>query len=72
VRDVDSENAPVVDHRVSHEGNAAAASHPMNVDSKQANENDVSANEHSNKQATSKSPSKASGWQCRVSVWEAV
>jgi hypothetical protein len=60
----------VVDHRASHEGIAsAAASHPMNVDSEQASENDVSANEHVEKQATLKSPSNVSGQRGRV-AWE--
>jgi hypothetical protein len=69
-KDVDSEDAQVVDHRASHEGIAsAAASHPMNSDSEQASENDSSAYEYSEKQATPKPPSNSSGQRGKV-AWE--
>jgi hypothetical protein len=58
---VSSEDAQKVDHRESREGiAAAAASQPMNSDSKQTSQNGGSTNEHSQKVSTSKSASHAS------------
>jgi hypothetical protein len=69
-KDVGSEDTQVAGHRESHEGIEAAASHPMNSDSKQTSQDDGSANKHSQKAPTSKPPSHASGRQWRVSPWE--
>jgi hypothetical protein len=65
-------DAQVADHCKSHKGLAevAAASHPMNSDSKQTNRDDGSAKKHSQKISTSKAPPKTSGRRCRVSIWE--
>jgi hypothetical protein len=62
-KDVDSEDEQVADRRQSREGNAAAASHPMNSDSEQTSRDDGSV-------STSKPSSKASGQQWRVTAWE--
>jgi hypothetical protein len=49
-----------IDHRESHGGIAAAASHPMNSDSEQTSRDDGSANKYSQKQSNSEPPSNAS------------
>jgi hypothetical protein len=60
-KDVGSKDAQVADHRESHEGIAAAASHRMNADSQQTN---------SQKLPASEPPSNASGRQRMVTAWE--
>jgi hypothetical protein len=69
-KDVANRHAHGMFHRESHEGIAAAASHPMNSDSEQTSRNDGSANKHSQKVLASKPPSKASGQQRKVTAWE--
>jgi hypothetical protein len=59
-KDVGSEDAHVTDHRGSREG----------IDLTQTGQDDRSAEKCSRKVSTSKSPSKASGRQCGVSIWE--
>jgi hypothetical protein len=59
----DVEDAQVVDHDESHEGIAAAASHPMNSDMKQSSRNDGSANKH----PQSRSALKGTAWEDRLS-----
>jgi hypothetical protein len=70
--DVGIEDAQVADHRESHEGviAAEAASHPMNSVSEQNRRDDGSASKYSEKLSTSRSPSKESGRQSKVSAWE--
>jgi hypothetical protein len=65
-KDVDSGDKQAADHRQSpREGNAAAAaaSHPMNSDSRQTSRDDGYV-------STSKPPSNASGQQWRAAAWE--
>jgi uncharacterized membrane protein len=63
-KDVGSVDGQVSDPRESPEGVAAAASHPMNLDSEQTSRDDGSStNKHSQKLLTSKPPSKVSGRQ---------
>jgi hypothetical protein len=62
-KDVGSDDAQVVDHYEFHEGIAAAASHPMNSDSKPTSRDDGSATYNSLKRSTSKPPPNASGRQ---------
>jgi hypothetical protein len=67
--DVGSEDAKVLlEHHEAHEGLAAAASHPMTLDTELTSRNDESTNKYSQKQSTLKLPSKSSGQQSRV--WE--
>jgi hypothetical protein len=63
---IDSDGAHVADHPESHEGIAAAASHPMNSDVEHASPDDGSKNEFSQNGSTSKVP----GRQFNVSAWE--
>jgi hypothetical protein len=62
-KDVGSEDAQVVDLDESHEGIAAVASYPMNLDSEQTSRDDRSANDHSQKRLTSK----YTAWEVRLS-----
>jgi hypothetical protein len=70
-KEVDSEDAQVVDHDESHEGITSAASYPMNSDSEQTSRDDGSANKHSQKRLTSKLSrpfeSKGTAWDFRLS-----
>jgi hypothetical protein len=69
--DVGNEDSQVlVDHRKSHEGIAAAASHPITLASELTSRNDGSTNTYSQKLSTLKPPSNSSGQQGRGSVWE--
>jgi hypothetical protein len=63
-KDVGSKCVPVVEHRLSHDGIAAAETHPMDSDSDQISRDDGSANEHSQKRSTSKHASNAYGRPC--------
>ncbi len=60
---VGSEDAQAVDHDESHEGIAAAASHPMNSDLEPTSRDDGSANKHSQNRSTSK----GTAWEDRLS-----
>jgi hypothetical protein len=61
---IGSKDAQVADHHESHEGIAAASSYPKNLESEQTSRNsEGSANNHSKKQSTLKSPSNVSGWE---------
>jgi hypothetical protein len=59
---VGSEDAQVVDHDESHEGIAAAASHPMTSNTEQTGQDDGSANKH----PQSRSTSKGTAWENRL------
>jgi hypothetical protein len=71
-KDVGGEDAQIAGHRESHEGviAATAASHPMDSDLGRTRRDDRSTSKHSQKPSTSEPPSKESGRQSRVSVWE--
>jgi hypothetical protein len=63
---IGSDDAQVADHPESHEGIAAAASHPMNSDVKHTSPDDESKNKFSQNASTSKAP----GRRFNVSAWE--
>jgi hypothetical protein len=69
-KDVCSVDAQVADHRESHEGLTAAASHSMISDSEQTSRDDGSANKHSQQLSPSELPSSASGRRWRVTAWK--
>jgi hypothetical protein len=69
-QDVGSEDTQVPYHSEYHEGIPAAASQPMNSDSKQTSRDDGSPIKHSKKLSASKPSSNTSGRQYRVSAWE--
>jgi hypothetical protein len=62
-KDVGSEDAQSVDHDESHEGIAAAASHPMYSDSELTSRDDLSANKRPQKRLTSR----GTAWEDRLS-----
>jgi hypothetical protein len=61
-KEVGSEDEKSVDHDESHEGIAAAASHPMYSDSEQTSRDDGSANKRSQKRSTSR----GTAWEDRL------
>jgi hypothetical protein len=67
--DAGSEDGEIAEHHESHEGIAAAVSHPMSLDSQQTRGHEGSAGKHSQKLLTFEPPSNASGRQGRV-AWE--
>jgi hypothetical protein len=72
-QDVGIEGNQVVDHRESHEGviaaAAAAASHPMSLDSEQTSQDNGLTDKCSKKVLSSKPSSNTSGKQCRGFEW---
>jgi hypothetical protein len=69
-QDVGSEDSQVPYHSAYHEGIPAAASQPMNSDSKQTSRDDGSPIKHSQKLSNSKPSSNTSGRQYRDFAWE--
>jgi hypothetical protein len=67
--DASSEDGEIAEHHESHEGIAAAASHPINLDSEQTCRGYGSANKHSQRLSTFEPPSNASGQQGSA-AWE--
>jgi hypothetical protein len=59
---IGSEDAQVMDHNESHEGIAAAASHPTNLNPKQTDQDDGSANKHRQSRSTSKDTAWEDRW----------